>query len=140
MVKQIHSEIRHLTFKPHTVKFTFYKYLTGSKTGKAYHSCHSFKPLNQLTIEYLQTTQIWEAGDYSQKPNWNRLQRNFPAPGASAHVISPNPANKEEKAVGLCQQVVLSTCLHLGEIRKCSSQARGAEGWSTARDGGGAKG
>lgn len=126
MVKQIHSETCHWTFKPHTVKFTFCKYLTGSKNGKAYHSCDSFTQLNQLTIENLKTIQIWEACDYSQKLNWNRLQHHFPAPGASAHVIPPNPANKEEKGVGPCQQVVLSTCLHLGEIRKRSSRARGA--------------
>lgn len=128
MVKQIHSETHHLTFKPHTVKFTFDKYLTGSKNGKAYHSCHSFKQLNQLTIANLQTIQIWEARDYSQKPNWNRLQHSFPAPGASACVSSPNPATTEEKAAGPCQQVVLSTCLHLGEITTRQQPSQGSRG------------
>lgn len=33
-IKQIHSEALHLTFEPHTVKFTFYKYLTRNKNGK----------------------------------------------------------------------------------------------------------
>lgn len=60
-IKQIHSEALHLTFKPHTVKFTFYKYLTGSKNGKAY---HSFMQPNQLTIETLKTIQIREACNY----------------------------------------------------------------------------
>lgn len=111
-IKQIYSEALRLTFKPHTGKFTFYKYLTGSKNGKAY---HSFMQPNQLTIETLKTIQIREACNYSQKPNWNRLQRNFPAPGASAHMISPNLTNKEEEAATPCQELVLSTCLHLGK-------------------------
>lgn len=65
-IKQIHSEALHLTFKPHTLKLTFYKYLTGSKNGKAYQSCHSFMQPNQLTIETLKTIQIREACNYSQ--------------------------------------------------------------------------
>lgn len=36
----------------------------------------------------------------------------FPVPGASAHVISPNPTREEEKAVTPCQQAVLCTCQH----------------------------
>lgn len=39
------------------------------------------------------------------------------------------------RSVGHCQQVALSTCLHLGKIRKGSSQAMGAEK-CTSRDGG----
>lgn len=73
---------------------------------KAYHSCHSFMQPNQLTIETLKTKQIREACNYSQKPYWNRLQHNFPAPGASARMTSPNPANKEEKAASPCQEIV----------------------------------
>lgn len=95
-----------MTFEPHRVKFTFYKHLTGSKNGEAYLSCHSSMKLNQLTTETLKTIEIREACNYSQKPNWNRLQHNFPAPGASARMTSPNPANTEEKAAGPCQLLV----------------------------------
>lgn len=66
----------------------------------------SFMKLNQLTTETLKT--IGDKGSLQllTKPNWNRLQRNFPAPGAIARMSSPNPANKEEKAASPCQLLV----------------------------------
>lgn len=116
---------RHTQWKEKKKKNSFSNYLTGSENGKANHSCHSFMQLDPLTMGNIETMQTWEACYHSQKTDWNRLQGNFPAHRASAHLVSSNPANNP------CQQVVLNTCLHLGKWRNAA-----AKPWSTARCGG----